>query len=99
MADTDRLVCLQHGRVVRLDAYRLVLKCEDIGITLADDGGVLDARGPITPEIDEALRRLKHHVLLILRYHPSDAHLNNPSVPFPHHGPIAVPKGAMRRAS
>ena len=87
-ADTDRLVCLQHGKVVPLDAYLLVGKCEDMGITLADDGGVLDARGQITPEIDVALRRLKWHVLAILKYHPSDRHHFDSSVPFPEHGPV-----------
>ena len=86
--DTDRLVCLQHGRVAPLDAYLLVRKCEDLGITLADDGGVLDARGPITEDIDVALRRLKWHVLAILKYHPSDRHLLDAAVPFPEHGPV-----------
>lgn len=86
--DTDRLVCLQHGIVVPLDAYLLVLKCENLGITLAEDNGVLDARGPITPEIDAGLRRLKPHVLLLLKYEPSDRHLHDATVPFPAHGPI-----------
>lgn len=92
-ADTDRLVCLQHGRVAPLEASLLVIKCGELGITLADDGGVLDARGPITPEIDSALRRLKWHVLLILKYHPSDRHHFDSSVSFPEHGPVVSLKG------
>ena len=94
MVDTDRLVCLQHGLVVPLDAYVLVLKCGHLGIALRDDGDVLDASGPITPEIDTALRRLKWHVLSILKYHPSDRHHQDPSVPFPDHGPVLKGRNA-----
>lgn len=94
MLDTDRLVCLQHGRVARFDACLLVQRCQELGITLTDDGGVLDARGPITPEIDAGLRRLKHHVLLLLTNVPSDLHCSDTSAPFPEHGPIVKARNA-----
>lgn len=94
MLDTNRLVCLQHGKVVSLEAWLLLRKCDDLGITLIDDGGVLDARGPITPEIDLCLRRLKHHVLMLLKYHPSDRHHFDSSAPFPEHGPVVKGRNA-----
>ena len=90
MFDTDRPVVLQSGLVVPVDAYQLAIRCEELGIRLRDDGGVLDASGPLTAEIAAALRRLKPHLLTILRYTPSDRHLRDARAPFPEHGPAVV---------
>lgn len=96
MSDTDRLVSLQCGIVVPVEAYRLALQCDELGIRLRDDRGVLDVTGPLTPEIAAALKRFKWPILTILRYHPSDAHLRDAAIPFPHHGPLLVSKGGAR---
>jgi hypothetical protein len=83
----DQLVCLQGGLVVPVAAYNLAIRCEELGIRLSARGGVLDAEGPYTVEILEALRQSKPHILAILKYTPDDRHLFDPSVPFPDHGP------------
>lgn len=88
MSDCDRLVPLQAGVVVPAEAYDLALTCEGLGIRLSADGGVLNVEGPHTPEILDALRRCKAHILTILRYSPSDRHLFDPSIAFPDHGPV-----------
>lgn len=90
MPDTDRLVCLQNGLVASLEAEQLRLRCEELGITLRDDNGVLDASGPLTPEVCADLKRLKPHILNLLRYTPSDRHIRDDRAPFPDHGPIVV---------
>jgi len=88
MSASDSLVSLQHGLVVPLEAWLLAIRCEEVGIKLVPRGDTLDADGPLNPELVAALRRLKPHVLAILRYTPDNRHLFDPSVPFPEHGPL-----------
>jgi hypothetical protein len=84
----DQLVCLQGGLVVPVAAYNLAIRCDMMGIKLTARGGMLDAEGPYTPEILEALRQSKPHILAILKYTPDDRHLFDDRVPFPEMGPV-----------
>lgn len=89
MSNSDALVYLQRGYVVPLAAYRLALRCEELGIRLSiASGEKLAADGPHTPDILEQLRILKPHILAILRYVPSDVHLRDDSAPRPEFGPV-----------
>lgn len=92
----ERLVYLQAGLVVPVEAYDLALMCEARGIVLRPRGDALDVDGPHSPAILEALRRNKAHVLAILRYTADDRHLFDQSLAFPEHGPITS-LGAMER--
>lgn len=87
---SDQFVYLQAGLVVPVEAFNVVLQCEALGITLSHRDGSLDVDGPYTADLLATLKRLKPHVLAILRYEASDAHLFDSSLPFPEHGPIHV---------
>lgn len=87
---SDALVCLQAGLVVPVEAFNLALRCEALGIRLSARGAVLDAEGPYTAEILADLKRLKPHVLALLKYTPSDRHLFDAAAPYPEHGPVML---------
>ena len=92
---TDRLVWLQRGMAVPLDAVELLLDCERAGIRLEPDGAKgLRAIGPMSPETLEQLRRRKDHLLMLLRYMPDDRHLHDSSLPAPDLGPLVVRRNA-----
>ena len=85
---SDRFAWLQNGVVVPLEAVNLQLRCAELGIRLGCHDGALDVEGPHTPELLNELRRWKPHLLLLLRYTPSDVHLYDSQSAFPEHGPI-----------
>ena len=92
MWNSEPLVCLQAGIVVPSAAFDLALRCEADGIvlTVASDGK-LSADGPdgkLTPEIVSELKRLKPHIVAVLRYVPDDRHLRDDSAPRPEVGPV-----------
>ena len=88
MSNSEPLICLQRGFVVPAEVFRLVLECERLGVHLSTrNGTTLDVDGPHTPELIELLKTWKPHVLAVLAYTPSDAHLRDASQP-PPMGPI-----------
>ena len=89
MSASERLVMLQNGFCAPRAVVNLVLDCQHKGINLRVRGGqTLDVEGPHTPELLAALKRWKHHVICVLNYTPSDAHLRNEGAPVPNFGPI-----------
>lgn len=88
---SDRLVFLQGGLVVPLEACELVLEMERRGLKLWLDGeDVLIEGRDITPDVVAGVRRWKPHVRLLLAYVASDGHLVDDSSPRPEVGPVLV---------
>ena len=96
MPQSEPLVSLQRGFVVPLAVFDLVLHCENAGVRLqvawVRGAEVVKAEGPLTPELLEQLRRWKPHILAILKYTASDAHLFDSRQARPDVGPLV--KGA-----
>lgn len=89
MPVSEPLVCLQRGFVVPALVFNLVLECERLGIRLsARNANTLDVDGPYTPELLELLKAWKPHVILVLRYTGTDAHLRDSRSAPPAIGPI-----------
>lgn len=93
MSTSETLALLQFGLSVPVAAVNLALRCDELGITLSiAPDGKLAATGPITPEIRSELMSRKPHILLLLRYTPSDLHLRDESQTPPELGPLTVTK-------
>lgn len=93
MSTSEPLALLQFGLSVPVGAVNLALRCEELGIKLSvAPDGKLAATGPITPEIRSELTSRKPHILLLLRYTPSDLHLRDETEPPPELGPMIVAK-------
>ena len=101
MSRSEPLVCLQAGIVVPAAAFDLALKCEAEGISLTvTPDGKLSADGPdgkLTPQIVADLKRLKPHIVAVLRYVPDDRHLRDDSAPRPKLGPMVISKAERNR--
>lgn len=101
MWNSEPLVCLQAGIVVPAAAFNLALRCEAEGIALTVGlDGKLSADGPdgkLTSEIVSELKRLKPHIVAVLRYVPNDRHLRDDSAPRPELGPVVVSKVERNR--
>ncbi len=97
MAVSDgRFVHLQAGLVLPLASVELALTLEERGFTLTRDGDVLvvSPADTLTPDDCARIRKWKHHLLLVLAYTPTDAHLFDNTVPAPQTGPLVVRRDA-----
>jgi hypothetical protein len=93
MSTSEPLVFLQFGLTVPVAAVNLALRCEGLGIVLSlAPGGKLGVAGPVTSEIRSELMLRKPHLLMLLRYTPSDLHLRDDGQPPPELGPVMVAK-------
>lgn len=99
MSRFEPLVFLQHGFVVPQDVFMLALRCEAAGIRLSiAPSGRLAVDGPATADVLDQLKRVKPHILALLRYVPSDVHLVDDNAQRPEFGPEVETKGARRAA-
>ncbi len=95
MGDSDRFVHLQGGLVLPLASCELALELETRGFTLTQEGAdilVVSPAGQLTPEDCTRIRQWKYHLLLVVAYTPSDAHLFDNTVPAP--GPLVTRRPA-----
>ena len=88
----DRWVHLQQGLVVPVEAYITALDVERAGhhLVVESEHLYLDRGHGLTldAELVARVRQWRHHVLVLMRYHPNDRHLVDAAVTFPDHGPI-----------
>lgn len=103
MSSSNELVGLQNGLIVPARAYDLAIRLEAEGIKLVAVENQIAVPDGATDGQIAAIRGVKHHLLLLLRYRASDRHLrDDPRVPFPEHGPIVREgshDGGLRLAS
>lgn len=88
----SEFVHLQNGLVTPVEPFELLLRLEAQGhrLSVTADGEHIhvEPAGTMAPDDLTALRAWKHHCIALLRYTPSDAHLFDHALPFPHHGPL-----------
>ncbi len=92
----SNLVFLQGGLVLPLVPVELALELERRGFTLSKDGDVLvvSPADKLTPDDIARITRWKGHLLLVVVYTPSDAHLFDSTVPAPETGLLVVRRDA-----
>jgi len=87
---SDRFIWLQDGLVIPMAAVEALLAVENAGhrITIDGDDVLIEPRGTVDADDLQQLRKWKQHVLLLLRYTPSDHHLRDSTITAPAVGPI-----------
>jgi hypothetical protein len=66
MGRADELIEVLRGRQAKLDAPSVLDRCEEAGVVVIAEGESLRARGPLTDELREDLRRCKPELLKLL---------------------------------